>query len=274
MSAAKKVLFIGAGNMGGSIISALVDGGYPLDAIFYHEPSNEQAKKVEKKSKAARIQSLTEGISKADVLFLCLKPQVFSKISKALYDELKKTSRKFIIVSIMAGVKISDLHAALPGNADIVRIMPNIAVTVREGTVAIATNGVEESVLQTVEFLFSTCATTVRVLENQMDAVTGLSGSGPAFVFQFVEALAMGGVRMGLQRDIAMNLALSTVRGSIKMLAKSDAGASDLTAEVCSPAGTTIAGLHELENRAFRGTVMSAVEAAAKRSEELGRKNG
>jgi pyrroline-5-carboxylate reductase len=149
--------------------------------------------------------------------------------------------------------------------------MPNIAVTVKKGTVAIAEEGIEESVLQTVEFLLSTCANTVRVLENQMDAVTGLSGSGPAFVFQFAEALVMGGIKAGLPRDAAMKLVLSTIEGSIELLKDSKLNPAELTANVCSPAGTTIAGIQELENRAFRGAVMAAVEVAAKRSMELGK---
>jgi len=270
-SSAKKVLFIGAGNMGGSIICALTDSGYPPGAILYYEPSDEQAKKIALRSKATRITSLTEEFSKADVVFLCLKPQVFSKISSAFHDELKPLKKKFVIISVMAGVTIANLRAVFPDSSVVVRVMPNVAVTVNEGTVAIATDGVEESELQTVEFLFSTFANTVRVLEYQMDAVTGLSGSGPAFIFQFVEALAMGGVKMGLQRDVAMNLALSTMRGSLKMLEMSDRGTGNLTADICSPAGTTITGLHELENRSFKGTVISAIEAAAKRSAELGK---
>jgi len=187
-----------------------------------------------------------------------------------LRKEIEIAGKETIIVSIMAGVTLLTLRTALKIK-NIVRTMPNIAITVAKGTVAIAEDGVEESVLQTVEFLFSTCANTVRVLENQMDAVTGLSGSGPAFVFQFIEALVMGGVKAGLKRDSAMKLALSTIEGSIEMLKNSKLNPGELTANVCSPAGTTIAGVQELENKAFRGAVMAAVEAAAKRSAELGK---
>jgi len=270
LSSAKKIFFIGAGNMGGAILVALAESGYPVSSVFFYEPNNEVANKVAEKSKATRLASLTEGFSKADIVFLCVKPQIFSKISAVLRKEIEISGKEPIVVSIMAGVTLAALHAALKIK-NIVRTMPNIAVTVKKGTVAIAEGGVEESVLQTVEFLLSTCANTVRVFESQMDAVTGLSGSGPAFVFQFVEALAMSGVKAGLSRDTAMRLALSTIEGSVEMLKGSELNPGELTANVCSPAGTTIAGIQELENRAFRGAVMAAVEAAAKRSIELGK---
>jgi pyrroline-5-carboxylate reductase len=270
LSSAKKIFFIGAGNMGGAILSALTENGYPVSSVFFYEPDNAVANKIAERSKAARLVSLTEGFSKADIVFLCIKPQIFSKISAALRKEIEISGKEPIVVSIMAGVTLLSLRTALKIK-NIVRTMPNITITVKKGTVAIAEEGVEESTLQTVEFLFSTCANTVRVLENQMDAVTGISGSGPAFVFQFTEALAMGGVKAGLTRDAAMKLALSTIEGSIEMLKDSKLNPGELTANVCSPAGTTIAGIQELENRAFRGAVMAAVEAAAKRSMELGK---
>jgi pyrroline-5-carboxylate reductase len=271
LSSAKKIFFIGAGNMGGAILSALIESGYPVSSVFFYEPVNTIADKVTEKTKAARLVSLAEGFSKADIVFLCIKPQIFSKISAALRKEMDAAGKETIIVSIMAGVTLASLRTALKMK-NIIRTMPNIAITVKKGTVAIAEEGVvDESVLQTVEFLFSTCANTVRVLESQMDAVTGLSGSGPAFVFQFAEALVEGGVKSGLPRDTAMELALSTIEGSVEMLKGSRLSPGELTAKVCSPAGTTITGIQELENRAFRGAVMAAVEAAAKRSMELGK---
>jgi pyrroline-5-carboxylate reductase len=272
LSSAKKIFFIGAGNMGGAILGALIESGYPVSSVFFYEPANAVADKIAEKSKAARLASLTEGFSKADIVFLCVKPQIFSKISATLRKEMDAAGKETIIVSIMAGVTLASLRTALKMK-NIIRTMPNIAITVKKGTVAIAEEGggVDESVLQTVEFLFSTCANTVRVLENQMDAVTGLSGSGPAFVFQFAEALVEGGVKVGLPRDTAMEMALSTIEGSVEMLKCSRLSPGELTAKVCSPAGTTITGIQELENRAFRGAVMAAIEAAAKRSMELGK---
>ena len=270
-SSAKNILFIGTGNMGSSILNALSGSGYPTSSIFFYEPNDESANKAAGKSKTSRLPSLTDGFAKADIVFLCIKPQIFAKAHTVISKEIEASGKDPTIVSIMAGVTLATLRSALKVK-NIVRTMPNIAVSVKKGMVAIVKEeGIEEDILQTVEFLFSTCANTVRVSENQIDAVTGLSGSGPAFVFQFIEALAMGGVKAGLPYNVAMNLTLSTVEGSMEMLRNSKSNPGELTANVCSPAGTTIAGIHELENRAFRGTVMSAVEAATKRSAELGR---
>jgi len=243
--------------MGSAILNSLI--GENLEMFFY-EPDEERASKIN----AIRVSSIEEGLSKADIAFLCIKPQVFRSLH---YIELQKPC---IIISIMAGVTVAHLQRKFEC-ASIVRTMPNIALIAKKGTVAIATDGVEESVLKTVEQLFSKCACTVRVSESQMDAVTGLSGSGPAFVFQFIEALMMGGVKMGLSHETSMRLALSTVAGAAEMLQKSKSSPDDLTADVCSPGGTTIAGIQELEEKAFRGIVMAAVETAAKRSAELGK---
>jgi len=269
-SSAKNILFIGTGNMGSAILNALSGSGYPASSIFFYEPNDENASKASGKSKTARLPSLTDGFAKADIVFLCIKPQIFAKAHTAINKEIEASGKEPVIVSIMAGVTLATLRSALKVK-NIVRTMPNIAVSVKKGMVAIVKEGIEEDVLQTVEFLFSTCANTVRVHESQIDAVTGLSGSGPAFVFQFVEALAMGGVKAGLPRDMAMKMAISAIEGSIEMLNGTKLSPGELTANVCSPAGTTIAGMQELENRAFRGAVMAAVEAAAKRSAELGR---
>jgi len=270
-SSAKNILFIGTGNMGSAILNALSGSGYPPSSIFFYEPNDENANKAAGKSKTARLPSLTDGFAKADIVFLCIKPQIFAKAHTVISKEIEASGKDPTIVSIMAGVTLATLRSALKVK-NIVRTMPNIAVSVKKGMVAIVKEeGVEEDVLQTVEFLFSTCANTVRVLENQIDAVTGLSGSGPAFIFQFVEALAMGGVKVGLSREVAMKLAISTIEGSIEMLKSTKLSPGELTANVCSPSGTTIAGMQELENRAFRGAVMAAIEAATKRSAELGR---
>ena len=269
--AAMKILFVGAGKMGGAILCALAENGYPASSIYFYEPDDAQAKKIAAQSKAERVTSLSETFSKVEGVFLCLKPQVFSKSYSEISKELEKSGKDPILISIMAGISLSSLRKIFPKSEHIVRTMPNIAIMAKEGMIAIVSEGVEESILRTIEFLFSTCANTVRISEAQIDAVTGISGSGPAFVFQFIMALVMGGVKTGLTWDAAMKLALSTVSGAVAMLKFSKLNIAELTADICSPAGTTIAGIHELENRAFKGTVMAAVEAAAKRSAELGK---
>jgi len=243
--------------MGNAILSSLI--GEDME-LFFYDPDKERASKIQ----ATPVSCIEEGLEKADIAFLCIKPQIFRKLH---HIDLQKPCT---LISIMAGVTVSNLQRKFE-SACIVRTMPNIAITAKKGTVAISTDSVEESVLQTVEQLFSKCANTVRVSESQMDAVTGLSGSGPAFAFQFIDALVMGGVKMGLRHEVAMELAISTVGGAAKMLQESKLSPGALTASVCSPGGTTIAGMQELENKAFRGIIMAAVEAAAKRSAELGK---
>ncbi|MBO7131403.1 MAG: hypothetical protein J6V65_04595, partial [Fibrobacterales bacterium] len=142
----------------------------------------------------------------------------------------------------------------------------------RPGSVAVASDDVPTETVDEVVGLFGHVGSAMAVPESQLDAVTGLSGSGPAWVFQFVEGLAAGGVQAGLARPVAEELALATIEGSVKMLRAKMGGTGDLTAKVCSPAGTTVYGLNVLENAGFRGTLMDAVVAAAERSKELGAK--
>jgi len=142
MQAAKKIFFIGTGNMGGAILCALTEGGYPARSIFFQEPNEEQANKIETYSKAKRVLSFREGFSEADVVFLCLKPQIFSKFSAMLRAALTNSEKNPVIISIMAGVTVDALRTAFTPSKEklyVVRTMPNIAVTAKKGAVAIAT---------------------------------------------------------------------------------------------------------------------------------------
>jgi len=269
MSDTKNILFLGAGNMGAAILRGLIGSGYPAGQIFFFEPSDAVAAQIADTG-AERVSSALVGFSKADIVLLCIKPQVFSHVAPNLRIDLEKSKRHPLFISVMAGVTRERLLVSLGLKTDVVRTMPNLPLTVGKGTVAIATDEASEESLRIAESIFSTCGTPVRVQEYQMNAVTGLSGSGPAYVFQFIEGLAMGGVKAGLPRDVAMKLALSTVQGSVELLLSSNKGPSELTAMVSSPGGTTIAGLQVLEDSAFRGALMRTVESATKRSAELG----
>jgi pyrroline-5-carboxylate reductase len=220
-------------------------------------------------TQAIRVQA-TDGVcAQADVMVLCVKPQSFGSAAQALRESLEHcAARKPLVVSIMAGVPKAKVLEGLGLESGVIRVMPNIALTVGKGTVAIASDGASDAELALAESVFAPCGACVRVGESQMDAVTGLSGSGPAFVFQFAEGLAMGGVQAGLPYSVAMALALSTIEGSVAMLRNGAPG--PLTSMVTSPAGTTVAGLAELEKGAFRGALMQAVNAAAARSRALG----
>jgi pyrroline-5-carboxylate reductase len=175
-----------------------------------------------------------------------------------------------LIVSIMAGVRCASIEDALENGIRVVRVMPNTPALVGAGATAICAGkhtGIKD--LDCVEAIFALTGLVVRVDEKQMDAVTGLSGSGPAYVLTFIEALSDAGVKNGLPRDISAKLAVQTVLGASRMLAETGEHPAKLREQVTSPGGTTIAGLHVLENGRFRGVIMDAVDAATQRSKEL-----
>jgi pyrroline-5-carboxylate reductase len=209
-----------------------------------------------------------------DVLVLAVKPQVMPDVLAELRPAVEP---RHLVVSIAAGVTMKTLTDGL-GTNRVARVMPNTPCLVGASASAFATRSVlgnpaAQRDAATVHRLFSAVGKAHHLPEHLLDAVTGLSGSGPAFVYLFVEALADGGVRCGLPRDVALSLAAQTVLGAAKMVLETGRHPGALKDAVASPGGTTIAGLHALERAAFRAAAMDAVEAAARRAEELG-KNG
>jgi pyrroline-5-carboxylate reductase len=202
----------------------------------------------------------------AEIVFLAVKPQQIDEVCL----DLKHRASENLIVSIAAGITLGQLQARL-GSDRVVRVMPNTPCLVGAGAAAYCRGpGVSEADARSVAELLETVGRCWELPEQLMDAVTGLSGSGPAFVFQFIEALSDGGVRMGLPRSIATQLAAQTVLGSAQLVLSSGEHPAELKDRVASPAGTTIAGLHALEQSGFRAAVMNAVQAATERSRELG----
>ena len=257
----EKIFFAGTGNMGGAILRGLLKAGTDASTIFFFDPSDKAAAEVSALG-CVRVGSFAEGINKADVTFLCVKPQIFKLVSaewKAAAAAEKSTKT---FVSIMAGVTRKALIEVLGEKNQILRVMPNLPLTVGKGSVGLATDGVTEETLAIAERIFGNIGVTCRVAESLMDAVTGLSGSAPAYVFEFIE---------GLTRDVALKLALGTIEGSVELVKQSGKSPSDLCAMVCSPAGTTIAGINALEEGAFRSTLIKAVVAGTDRSKELGK---
>lgn len=209
-----------------------------------------------------------QAVTWADVVILAVKPQTLPDVMKEIGADL---SRK-IVISIAAGVTIRSIGEQASGAKRIVRAMPNTPALVREGMTALAFGeAISEDDKSVARTVFEAVGRVVPVEERLMDAVTGLSGSGPAYVFQAIEALADGGVKMGLPRQTAELLAAQTVLGAAKLVLESGEHPAKLKDRVASPGGTTIAGLHQLEQGGFRATLMGAVEAATKRSQELGR---
>lgn len=210
-----------------------------------------------------------EVLKAAEVVFLAVKPQHMAGL---LTDAARSVEERHLFVSIAAGIPIAVLEAGLGPKARVIRVMPNTPCLVGQGASAFSLGSratAEDGEL--VQGLLSTVGIALPVPESQLDAVTGLSGSGPAYVYLLIEALSDGGVRMGLPRDAANRLAAQTVLGSAQMVLTTGQHPGVLKDAVASPGGTTIAGLQVLEQRAIRGALMDAVQVATERSRQLGK---
>jgi len=204
------------------------------------------------------------------VLLLAIKPQVFEALAQELISVTSNQSSSALVISILAGVTLTKLAAAFR-QMPVIRAMPNTPATVGAGITALAFGAdINQSHQQTAQQIFSVVGEVVEVPETLMDAVTGLAGSGPAYVALMVEALSDGGVAAGLPRAIATQLALSTIKGTVQLLQTTKMHPAELKDRVTSPGGTTIAGISELERAGFRAGLIAAVQAATKRSQELG----
>jgi pyrroline-5-carboxylate reductase len=202
------------------------------------------------------------------VVILAVEPQVLDEVLTEIAGALNPQS---LIISVAAGYPISRVAGRLKPGQRIVRAMPNTPSSVLEGVTALSFGtGVSEEEARIAQAIFESVGKVVEVEERLMDAVTGLSGSGPAYVYLMIEALADGGVKVGLSRPVAELLAAQTVLGAARMLIESGEHPGRLKDRVASPGGTTIAGLHKLEEGRMRATLMAAVEAATQRSQELG----
>jgi len=210
-----------------------------------------------------------EVIEKSDIIIFATKPQIIGSVLKETAPGLDKSK---LIISIAAGVPLAAIAAGLGKELRLIRTMPNICAFVKESATAIAAGEfVIEGDVELARAIFDSVGETVFIQENVlMDAFTGLSGSGPAYIFIIVDALADAGVKMGLSRKDALFLSTQTVLGSAKLLLESKEHPGQLKDRVASPGGTAIAGIHTLEQGGLRTTLMNAVEAAAKRSKELG----
>lgn len=252
--------------MGEAILSRLITQNiYPADAVLVSEPQPQRRDFLQQKYQIKVTTNNFEVAAASPVLLLAIKPQILDSVVKEL-----TVASQALVISILAGVSLSRLEAAFPERA-IVRAMPNAPATVGAGITAIAAGkNVETEHLSVAKSIFTVVGEVVEVPEYMMDAVTGLSGSGPAFVAIAIEALADGGVAAGLPRPIASQLALSTVLGTAKLLQESQLHPALLKDRVTSPGGTTIAGVAQLERSGFRSAIIEAVKAAYRRSQELG----
>jgi len=264
----KKLGFIGAGNMGEALLKGLLKtkAARP-DQILV---SARRPERVQELVKAYGVRGGSNGdvARESEVLVLCVKPQILDQVLRGISPDV---SGDKLILSIAAGVPIAAIERRLHSAMRIVRAMPNTPATVGAGATALALGAhATEADLATATTIFDSVGLTVVLDESQLDAVTGLSGSGPAYLFLIIEALADAGVKVGLSRRAAMQLAAQTVLGSAKLLIESGQHPGMLKDSVTSPGGTAIAGLHTLEAGGLRNVLMNAVEAATRRSRELG----
>ncbi|MFM7617228.1 MAG: pyrroline-5-carboxylate reductase [Actinomycetes bacterium] len=267
----QRIAILGGGRMGEALVAGLLDAGYDADAIAIAEARAERRQELERAAPGTRVgPSAAWAVADADVVVVAVKPNDVAGVLDGAIDALGAHA---CIVSIAAGVTIADLEAHAPGRP-VVRAMPNTPALVGRGATAIAAGAqATEDDLATAERLLSHVGTVARVPEHLLDAVTGLSGSGPAYVFLVVEALTEAGVLNGLPRDLAVDLVAQTLVGSAELLLASDDGPEALRANVTSPGGTTAAGLAALERNGVRAAFLEAVTAATERSRELGRRS-
>lgn len=261
-----KLGVIGGGVMGSAIVSRLLTQGiYQITDIFIGEPTSEQREALQQQL-GVLVTEDNNLVAMAPVLLLAVKPQIFDKV----VAQLTRTNPTQIVISILAGVSIAQLERAFPDRA-VIRAMPNTPATVGMAMTAISAGSrVDSQQLELATKIFQAIGEVVTVPESLMDAVTGLSGSGPAYVAIAIEALADGGVAAGLPRPIADRLALQTVLGTAQLLNESQLHPAQLKDRVTSPGGTTITGIAKLEQAGFRSALIEAVIAAANRSRELG----
>lgn len=265
-----KTGFIGAGKMGSIIIEGILESGLCSAAnLSFFEISDERAGEISAKNKITRCASISELVGSSEVVFLCVKPDQFAGIAEEISSAAKED--KTCLVSIMAGVGTEKIKKLIAKDLPVVRVMPNVACVVKKGVAGVAADA--KATTEQNEYvyeIFRELGGAVRVLESKMNAVTALSGSGPAYVFMLIEALADAGVKIGLDRGSAVDLAARTVSGAAEMVLQTESNTLDLRAQVTSPGGTTAAGTAVLEKSAFRSALIEAVEAAWKRAIELG----
>lgn len=262
------ISFIGAGNMAEAMIRGLLRGKvFAPEEVTASGPREERMRELREKF-SIRTTADNREAAKARIVVLSVKPQILSKV----LDEIASSiDAEALVISIAAGVPVAAIQSRLPAGTRVVRAMPNTPALVDAGATAIAGGEhARASDLDDAKRIFDSIGITVILDEYLLDAVTGLSGSGPAYVFLILEALSDAGVKVGLSRRTAQLLAAQTVLGSAKLLLETNEHPGRLKDMVTSPGGTAITGLHTLEHGGVRTTLMNAVEAATRRSRELG----
>ena len=262
-----KVVFIGAGNMAEAIVSGMVAGGFCApEKIIMTDIRPERLADLEREY---GVSTSTDNsvVKNAEIVVLAVKPQVMAEVLKGIMTVLRKET---LIISIAAGIPTAKIEAALGGNRRVVRVMPNTPALVGQGASAIAAGAnADEADLAVTETILGCVGLTVRVKENELDAVTALSGSGPAYVFYLLEGMLAAADKMGLDKETARRLALKTVEGAARLMEDTGEAADVLRAKVTSKGGTTEAAIRSMDEAGVKDAVTQALLAAQRRSIEL-----
>ena len=264
----KRIAIIGVGNMGLALMRGMLDSEVVAPSmITVHNRRPERTQSLVEQYGVTGADSNAACVADADIVLIAVKPQIFDKVLPEIRDHLGQA----LLISVAAGITCSRIEAALGDQTRVVRAMPNTPATIKEGAAGLCAGSfaTEADVDLATAILEQICQVVV-VDEVHMDAVTGLSGSGPAYLMLIIEAFSDAGVRVGLSREVAQALAVQTIRGSARLLQETQEHPGRLRDQVTSPGGTAIAGLHALEEGGLRTTIMNAVEAATKRAKELG----
>jgi pyrroline-5-carboxylate reductase len=271
MATELKIGFVGAGKMATALAKGFLKAGLITgDHVLASDPTPEARNSFAQSTGCATTASNPEVPRFATVVLLAVKPD---QVAEVLAEIRPHCTADHLVVSIAAGVSLRQIEESLPAGMRVVRAMPNTPALVGAAATAFATGqGASAEDARLVATLFSAAGLAYQVKETLLDAVTGLSGSGPAYVFMIIEALSDGGVAVGLPRSIATSLAAQTVLGSARMVLETGLHPGALKDMVTSPGGTTIEGLHELERAGMRGALISAVRAAKLKAEKLGKR--
>lgn len=263
-----KIAFIGGGNMGRAIMTGLIKKSFfaPQD-MYVYDVNGTVRESLSSELGVTAANSASEAVSEANIVLLAVKPQVLPAALEGIRESI---GAEKLVISIAAGITLAKLESLLGGEHRIVRVMPNTPALVGEGMAGICANAnATEADRQLAVDMFSCLGKAQAVGEHIMDSVVGLSGSGPAYVYMFIEALADGAVQEGMPRAQAYVFAAQTVLGSAKMVLESGKHPGELKDMVCSPAGTTIEAVRALEESGFRAAVMNAVIAAAEKNKDM-----
>ncbi|MCH2591457.1 MAG: pyrroline-5-carboxylate reductase [Pedosphaera sp.] len=261
--------FIGAGRMAAALARGFVDSGLVApENLIASDPVPAGRKAFGQAVGCETTDSNADVLAKAKVIFLAFKPHQLDEATETVRDQFDGS---YLVISILAGVRLAKLDEACGGLARVVRVMPNTPALVGEGACGYALGQAATSDDgELVKRLLCAVGVAYEVKESLIDAVTGLSGSGPAYGYTIIEALSDGGVAAGLSRDIATRLAAQTMLGAAKMVLETGKHPGELKDMVCSPGGTTIEGVHELEEGGVRNALINAVRSATERAVELG----